>query len=287
MSGTSNEEQTMIDGILHDLSPAALSHAVRLNLYAFFRHLGRLDGMEVVADSALMRWRAPMPSWAWFNGVLCTRPTAAGDEQAIRDAVAYFRNHAVPAFTWWLMPDLVRADWERQLLPYGFRLNDDAPGMAVDLQNLDREQSGPPRFTVESVSDHDTLKVWTRTFVAGFQQPPESEAGIFNMMSGLGLAWPVRNYLGYLDGKPVATSHVCLGAGVAGIHFVSTLPEARRLGIGAAMTLTPLREAERLGYRIATLASTAMAFKVYERLGFRQVCRMEHFCLTQGSTLDF
>jgi predicted acetyltransferase len=64
-----------------------------------------------------------------------------------------------------------------------------------------------------------------------------------------------------------------LHAEVAGIFAVATLAEARRRGIGTALTLVPLLEARRRGYRVSTLQATPMGFPVYRRLGFREVCR--------------
>jgi GNAT superfamily N-acetyltransferase len=91
---------------------------------------------------------------------------------------------------------------------------------------------------------------------------------------GLGDQTLWRHYLGRVHGEPVATTTLFLGAGVAGIYFVFTLPAARRQGIGAAITLAALREAQRLTYRIGVSGSSPMGYPVYQRLGFQEYCRI-------------
>ena len=81
----------------------------------------------------------------------------------------------------------------------------------------------------------------------------------------------IRYYLGYLDGELVATSYLVLGAGVAGLYGVVTLPDARGMGIGTEMSLYPLRVARSLGYVYGVLDPSELGLRVYRKLGFKDV----------------
>jgi len=87
----------------------------------------------------------------------------------------------------------------------------------------------------------------------------------------------LQHLIGRWHGDPVATASLFQSAGVAGLYDIATLPEARRQGIGAALTLAPLREARAMGYRIGILQSSPMGLEVYRRLGFQEYCRMNHY----------
>ena len=80
---------------------------------------------------------------------------------------------------------------------------------------------------------------------------------------------PWTIYLGRLGGEAVASNILFNGGGVVGVYGVATVPKARRMGIGGAITLKPLLDARNSGYSYAVLFSTEMGIRVYERLGFQ------------------
>jgi GNAT superfamily N-acetyltransferase len=163
-----------------------------------------------------------------------------------------------------------------RLLAHGLRQAGEEPGMAVDLLTLPREVPLPGGVGIERVRDEPALEVWTRTLAKGFGEGEIEANWVGAMYRQIGTGEPAlwRHYLGRLQGEPVATATLFLGAGVAGIYFVFTLPAARGQGIGAAITLAALHEARQLNYRIGVLGSSSMGYPVYKRLGFQEYCRI-------------
>lgn len=261
--------------VLADLTPPSLAVAVRTNLHAFFRLLARAASAELLEGPAAARWHTPV-AHPWFNGVLAKQPPAEGADQEARDAIAQFEARGVRSFTWWLKPGLDTEAWARVLVPLGFHYDDGTPGMAVELAALPAPVP-PVGLTIRTVESLDDLRSWTRTFGIGYGLPDELVGPYFELLAGVGLDLPVRHYLGELDGVPAATSTLLLAAGAAGVYNVATVPDARGRGLGAALSLEPLREAQALGYRAGVLQSSDMGVGVYRRLGFRTVCAIDHF----------
>lgn len=253
-----------------------LVRKVKSNLYEFFKLLSRCSTTEMLVKQSWIRWHTPV-SHPWFKGMLCLNPTASLDADLVQKTISYFSAHNASGFTWWFNPDLPSQAWKSLLEPYGLCYDDNTPGMAVELASVNFNQESPRDFQIEPVLDLDKLKLWTKTFVKGYELPAETAPELYSLMKDLGFELPLRNYIGYWHGKPAATSNLFLSEGAAGVMFVATLPEARGQGIGTAMTLAPLRDAKALGYKIGILQSSGAGLNVYQRLGFRQVCRMEHY----------
>ena len=147
--------------------------------------------------------------------------------------------------------------------------------MAVDLRTLPEEPPKIAGLVVAPVEELEMLRIWARVAAIGTEFPERFHEELVALEDGVGLR-PREDfytrYIAYQDGVAVATSALLLHAGVAGIFAVATIPQARRRGLGTAITQAPLLEARRRGYRVGTLQSSPMGFPVYGRLGFREVC---------------
>jgi ribosomal protein S18 acetylase RimI-like enzyme len=150
--------------------------------------------------------------------------------------------------------------------------------MAVDLNAINQLVSWPPSLKIERVRDVRLLKVWSEGN-AWLPAPGRTALEDLTVALGFGDNVPLRHYVGLINGQMVSKSTLLLGAGVAGIYNVGTIPGARRQGVGSAMTLVPLLEAREMGYRVGILQSSEMGYNVYYRLGFREYCKISLYML--------
>lgn len=78
----------------------------------------------------------------------------------------------------------------------------------------------------------------------------------------------IFNVIGERDGEVVATAAAYVRDEICGIYNISTVPSARRQGIGDAVTRAALVMARDVGATSAYLQASPMGFPVYEKLGF-------------------
>jgi GNAT superfamily N-acetyltransferase len=265
-------------GVLRDLSTPALVAAIEGNIVALCASLGAIEGATVEDGPELLRFTTGIAS-PMFNGVARTRLDQDSVEGAIDAAIEHFRARDVPMFFWWVGPASRPLDLGARLLARGFRQTwHDSPGMALDLDELPADPPLLAGFAIERVGDAATLEEWGRTFNLVFKSPGwvgETWAEA-TRAAGLDQA-PWSCYLGHLGGEPVATALRMDGAGVTGLYILGTVAHARRRGIGAALTLAPLREARALGYRAGILHASPQGYPLYHRLGFRQYCTLNRY----------
>jgi GNAT superfamily N-acetyltransferase len=265
--------------ILADMSPDALANAVEANLAEQCAYFRRSPRAEVDESPEGLRFLSgiPIPE---YNGVIRARfaPDLEPDalQGRIQAIVGWFATRRQPFF-WWVGLSSTPANLADYLIGAGLAHLGDGPGMAIDLDNLaalDERQPGPPGLSVVPVADERSLRDWAEVAGAGYGEPAAIRQARYDVHLDLGLGGDLalQRYVAYLNGRPVAMSALFLGAGVAGVYEVATAKDARRQGIGAAVTLAPLRRAREVGERIGILQASEMGVSVYARLGFRQVC---------------
>jgi GNAT superfamily N-acetyltransferase len=270
-----------MDPILEEMAPEALVAAVEDNLTAYLASYAGVPGAQIYWDLDIM-WVLTGIAEPFFNAVLRTRLPREHLAGRIEAVLAVFQARGVPML-WWVTPSTQPPELGSALEAQGLTYRGEGSAMAADLSALPENAPTPEGFAVEEVRDVVTLLEWIRTNEAAYgARPAPADVAYVRAESSLGFEPEpsYRRYLGRLNGEPVATSALFLGAGVAGLYAVATVPWARRRGIGAAISLAPLRAARDLGYRVAVLESSALGAGVYRTLGFRECCRLRSYIWT-------
>jgi hypothetical protein len=179
--------------------------------------------------------------------------------------------------SWWTEQGAHEAELNEQLVAHGLTFDEGGTGMAADLGALPKDLSTPAGLTIMPVENRETLAQWVHVVNLGFGLSIASERIWFDLFADLVFELPLRNYLAILNGQPVGTAQLFLGAGVAGIYNVTCLPEVRGRGVGAAITLAPLLAARNLGFRISILQASHLGYKVYRRLGFQEFSKLSYY----------
>ncbi len=268
------------------LTSSHLVEALETNMVAFWKAYGFPAGrrLDERPDYVSVMTGIPEPL---FNAVFRARLAGDAVETAVEEISLAAAEWNVPLF-WWLTPTTTPPDLGDTLLKHGFVHAGTVPGMAVELDRLGPHSALPRDLTIKVVEDSATLDAWANIAAVGTGFAPPVAAMVRTLEHDVGLhpSNALRRYVGYLSGVPVAASSLVLHSGVAGIFAVATLPEARRQGIGAAMTRFPLLDALADGYKVGTLQASEMGYPVYKKLGFETVCRIELYLLPSGAQVQ-
>ena len=202
-----------------------------------------------------------------FNCVIRADFTGIAAAGHIATVTDYFLQNKHP-FSWWVSPNDQPADLANYLQEAGYQNTDNNIAMYCDLDAWDGVQDVDSRLRIVRALDKKTL----RDFALVLANNPVAFERYFAMVSEvLTEDDPIEFYVGYVDDKPVVRGLSCYYAGVAGLYWLSTIPEQRRQGYGNAMQQFRLKRARDMGYHIAVLQASREGFPLYQRLGYK-VC---------------
>jgi hypothetical protein len=255
--------------ILQDLSDSSMVNAIEKNRYALaplYYNWPRAEGYT----GKDLSWCITDIAFPACNAAFQARLNPEQVHEAVETFIAKGRAKNVPLH-WWIGHDTRPVDLGERLKAHGFTHSGDSAGMAIDLQAMKYDIPSLPALTIEPVQDTEMLKIWVHITASGFGIPASVEPALLKWFATcVELKLPMKFYLGRWNGKPVSTSMLLTAAGVAGIYFVATIPEARRQGIGLAVTQKPLLEACEMGYRVGILQASKMGYPVYQSMGFKE-----------------
>lgn len=150
-------------------------------------------------------------------------------------------------------------------------------GMALDLHAMNGKFQDVHDLKIVRVRAESDLDDWVSVRVFSAPEAVVTALQGVHRLFGVSDSRPWRYFIGFVNGKPAATSLLFLGAEAAAVHWVVTLPGYRKKGIGAAMTLRALHEAREGGYKVAVLTASPYGIGIYRKIGFREFCTIRRY----------
>ena len=267
----------MSDRVTLEKLPPVVS-AMEENLHGHIAFLQRrLPAMTVDDREDLLLVDSGLPTDT-FNKICRARLRDTEADRRIAEALEHFRGAGRP-FAWWVGPGSRPFDIEARLRAQGLKAFESELGMAMEMTHLTRRADSTSELEVRRVDTERDLEDFVGVLDA-CGDPPDPSVGDFFRATAPALLeddGPMRLFVGYADGQPVATSELFTGGDVAGVHMVATHPRYRRRGFGWRLTWAALDEGRRLGLDTATLQASPQGESVYRRLRFRAVCRFVEY----------
>jgi ribosomal protein S18 acetylase RimI-like enzyme len=263
--------------ILQDFSEPLVKNAIEANIFEYILLFRYWDKAEVHDDPDML-WSLTKAPYPRFNNVLRAQISPDRIDSAIEMAINRCKLNNVPLL-WWTGPATRPADLGSYLMAHGLIKKEEKPGMAVDIFHMSEAPPAPAGLSIERVAEMETLRKWCKIMGAGFGLPNLAIDAFLDFKAALGFSsqMPLQNYVGWLNGEPVATSTIVLGAGVAGIYNITTVSDARGKGIGYAMTHHLLEQARAKGYRVGVLYASKMGKNIYLKMGFKTYCMLGQY----------
>jgi GNAT superfamily N-acetyltransferase len=201
---------------------------------------------------------------ALFNGCIVVEPASEGD---LRAALRWMAGWEVPYRVWIderFVPGLAEV-----AMAYGFQ-RDAAwyPGMVLHPPPA---HPGPaPGVTIQQAGHAGFLAAFSESGA-----PSDLVGRLFR--PSFAADEDVRLFIARLDGHVVGTSIAIRTADAAGVYAVRTLPDARRRGVGTALTWAAVAASLAWGCDTVVLQASDMGYSIYVAMGFRTVSRYATF----------
>jgi len=256
------------------LPDSARGDEIVRNLEAWYAAQADVPGMEVHRD--------PDITWAlsngttWANSGVSLRFNSANAGHRIDEILKYYAERACAAGCW-VDPAATPANIEELLKQRGLRCRKRFPGMWCDLTKLP-QIAIPKGIRILQTPHHSLYLRHPHPYFGPITTAIRRHE--LNRLAHLAAQWPKRFFdivALAKDNRPVGACSMFLDDGVAGFYDVGALEQQRNQGIGSATMAHALGFAREQGATQAVLLASGMACGMYQRVGFREVCRIAYW----------
>lgn len=246
-----------------------------------FRRMAELSRGRFEQNDGLLLYHCNVPDPVVWNGAIVTGTTSVGPDELLRYADEFFASRT-ENYGFWIVSS--RDDALAQFLTdNGAEQIDDSPHMVVECSAIRRDTTSVP---VEVVTDERGRSAFVEVAAAAFTTigaDPRVWPVAYPSVASV-CADDVIAVVAWDGSQPVGAAMGYLAGDVCEVIHVATVPQARRRGLGAAVTAGVVAEAQARGASVATLQATEHGEGVYRSLGFEEIDRYRlHLRVIPGS----
>lgn len=171
---------------------------------------------------------------------------------------------------------------EREVERLGLLVESELPGMLVDSDAL--RDAEAPDLQLIRVRTADGLAQALALAAEGFAAPPEIFAPLYTLELAALEGFAV--YIGRVGETDVTTGIGFTTEDSVGVFNIATPDAHRGRGYGAAVTAQAARDGFAAGARFAYLQASNLGYRVYRRLGFRDVERYLLYAAPEAPAIE-
>ncbi|MRH42067.1 GNAT family N-acetyltransferase [Aquibacillus halophilus] len=264
--------------ILVESTPSEMIEANQRNLLNFFLMTSKSSkGIYYFDQNGIEGLNSFIPV-SILNRIIKTNTTAKNLEDKFDYIKKMYHDKNIPMY-WEIWSNSLPSNIREILQEYGFKYDSEFPAMVLEHTQIPENKS--ISLNIKKVDNEDEAIILADLFSEIYGVPEPARDGFLNtvLSTGFDINSKLVNYIGYEDEKPVCISSVYYDSGVVGIYNVGTIEGYNRKGYGTEITLFPLMEAKENGYKYMMLQSSEQGLKVYHRMGFKVLSRVETFKL--------
>ena len=192
----------------------------------------RVPGMRVNAGEHLILVDSGLPTDT-FNVVCGARLNQRNVRERIAWVVNYFQTVARP-FSWWVGPGDQPSYLGEALVSAGLEAAESETAMFADLNALNEVKPLPPGLRIERAQTPEQIRAFAAVVAANWMPPDTAVLDFYEAATPFLLRpdAPLRLYVGYWNGVPVASSELTIGGGrcrpVQRLHTRNASPSRNR-----------------------------------------------------------
>lgn len=255
-----------------------LSDEMDESAIAVLRHFAICNGGAVLENSSLIAAASIVDYAGPVHNAVIAKGSSVAPSQIIEAAEAFFEPKRRQYILWIRHhADLALSDLaqSRGFLPRGAGSGAAAMYIRTPLARAG-EPDGLRLVLVEKPSQVETFADVVAQAFAGRQSPQPRAASLALFSEPRVIICPaVTAFMAYRHGVAVGGAMVIMEAGLGSLCWVSTVPDARGLGIATLLTIACTNAAFDRGASLVALQSSSMGEGVYRRIGFEEATRYQ------------